>query len=275
MHDMKRLPFEDPFGGRAQAALEAVAGHISFFKKHHGHVESRWKQDNTRVTQADIGISRGIFEALQKDFPQDNYCSEETSPEAGEQPLNAEYAWVLDPVDGTNNYALGFPNCCISLALLRAGMPVCGFVYDFSRDELVCGGAGVGLFANGRPKKGKDAALIPQSLMGIQFPLKPELVEKLKPFLSVYRLRSIGSSALNLTHTAAGLLDGAFGRAYVWDFAAGLALIQGGGGNVYFDGNNPFPLKTFHTKLPAFVYYGGSPQFCEAVQTLGLGATKL
>jgi len=265
----------DLWDGRARAAVEAVARQQAFFETHFGRVESQWKADHTRVTLADVTISQEIFAELAKVFAADDFCSEETSLDVAERALAAEYAWVLDPVDGTNNYALGFPNCCISLALLRKGMPVFGVIYDFSRRSLLFGGAATGLFCDGQIRQGKNEPMKPQSLMGIQFPLRPDLVKKLTPFLSVYRLRSIGSTALNLTHTAAGLLDGAFGRAHVWDFAAGLALIQAGGGEVYFHERNEFPLKTFHPKAPCAVYYGGSPQFCKAVRALGFDMLPL
>lgn len=265
----------DLWEGRARAAVEAVSRQIEFFKAHFGRVKSDWKADHTRVTLADVTISNEIFADLKKAFGADDFCSEETAPDTAEAALQAEYAWVLDPVDGTNNYAIGFPNCCISLALLRKGMPVFGVIYDFSRDSLMFGGAATGLFCDGQPGGGKQEPLKPQSLLGIQFPLKADLVRKLAPFLSVYRLRSIGSTALNLAHASAGMLDGAFGRAHVWDFAAGLALIQAGGGEVYFHGKSAFPLKTFHPKAPCETYYGGSPQFCAAVRALGFDMLRL
>lgn len=265
----------DLWEGRARAAVAVVHSQIAFFKAHFGRVESQWKSDHSRVTEADLTISQRTFELLGAQFAQDDFCSEETSPDAQAMALNARYAWVLDPIDGTNNYAIGFPNCCIALALLCEGMPVFGVIYDFSRDEILFGGKATGLFCGQTPRFGKRAVLKPQSLLGIQLPMRPDLVERLMPLLTVYRLRSIGSTALNLAHAAAGQLDGAFGRAYVWDFAAGIALIEAGGGKVYFDRPSIFPLKQFHPSGPCVAYYGGSPEFCATVQDLGFGAYPL
>ena len=265
----------DIWEGRVRAGIEAVRGQIPFFNEHFGRVESRWKADHSRVTIADLTISKEVFETLGAHYPQDNFCSEETAYESAVQPLSGEYCWVIDPVDGTNNYALGFPNCCISLALLRNGMPVCGFIYDYSAKALLYGGAEIGLFCEGKAFRGKDAALCSESLLGIQLPLSAETIGRLTPFLSKYRLRCIGSTALNLAHAGQGRLDGAFGRAHIWDIAAGLALIQGGGGEVYFAHPSPFPLKEFHPSMPKITYYGGSPQFCEAVRTLGFESYAL
>ena len=102
--------------------------------------KSRWKSDGTRVTEVDETISRELFANLSKSFPNDDYCSEESAETPEPIPLSGEFAWVLDPVDGTNNYAVGVPECGISLGLLRHGMPVYGFLYDYGLDNLLQGG---------------------------------------------------------------------------------------------------------------------------------------
>ena len=117
---------------RILAAHVAVLGQVEYFRNNFGNAQSRWKGDGTRVTEVDEAISKLLFEALGKDFPQDDYCSEESADTPEPIALDAEFAWVLDPVDGTNNYALGIPECGISLGILRHGMPVYGFIYDLS-----------------------------------------------------------------------------------------------------------------------------------------------
>ena len=96
---------------RINAAREAVRDQIAFFGRQFGQVVSEWKEDDTRVTFADFAISEKLFAELRRDFPQDDYCSEEASPLDEVSELSARYAWVIDPIDGTNNYALGFPVC--------------------------------------------------------------------------------------------------------------------------------------------------------------------
>ena len=77
---------------------------------------------------------------MRRDFAKDDFCSEESNPQDEVMPLNANFAWVVDPIDGTNNYALGVPLCAISLGLLYAGEPIYGFIYDHSTRSLLEGG---------------------------------------------------------------------------------------------------------------------------------------
>ena len=117
---------------RINAGRSAVKNEIGFFGRHFSQVGSDWKLDQSRVTFADIAISENIIAHLKNDFPQDDFWSEETNDKDTVVNLKGDFAWVLDPIDGTNNFALGFPLCAISLALLYEGIPIYGFVYDFS-----------------------------------------------------------------------------------------------------------------------------------------------
>ena len=128
---------------------------VEYFRAHFGSAESRWKKDGTRVTIVDETISRELFSLLHKEFPEDDYCSEEGAETAIPVATNAEFCWILDPVDGTNNYAVGVPECCISLGLLRHGIPVYGFIYDYGRDNLLQGGKEFGAI------EGTDSVLAP------------------------------------------------------------------------------------------------------------------
>ena len=114
---------------RINAGRVAIKDQIVFFRRHFGQVSSDWKADASRVTFADIAISENLFASLNKDFSDDDYCSEEMSSKDVPLELKGDFAWVIDPVDGTNNFALGFPLCGISLALLYNGIPIYGFVH--------------------------------------------------------------------------------------------------------------------------------------------------
>mgnify|MGYP001439301154 FL=1 len=127
-----KLKLETKIRHRVNAGRVAIKGQISFFRRHFGQVTSDWKADASRVTFADIAISENLFSSLNQDFAKDDFCSEEMSSDDSPMHIESEFAWVLDPIDGTNNFALGFPLCGISLALLHEGVPVYGFVYDFS-----------------------------------------------------------------------------------------------------------------------------------------------
>ena len=129
-------------------AGHAVLRQVDYFRTNFGNAADGG--DGTRF-QVDETISRELAGELAKSFPSDDYCSEESAETPEPLPLNAEFAWVLDPVDGTNNYAVGVPECGISLGLLRHGMPVYGFIYDYGRDNLLQGGKEFGAIEGTNP----------------------------------------------------------------------------------------------------------------------------
>ena len=253
---------------RINAGRVAVRDQIAFFGRQFGQVASEWKADDTRVTFADFAISEKLFAELRRDFPQDDYCSEEASPLDEEMALEAEFAWIVDPVDGTNNYALGFPVCAISLALLHQGTPVYGFIYDHSTASLYEGGPGRGLLCN-QKKLNRDAtAAEAQTMIGAHFPMQLELQRKLAPLLAKYRVRSLGSAALSATYVATGYLTGAVDyRVKVWDIAAAYALCMAVGLKWTFVEDSPFPVKTFHPQQGACPYYVGTSPLIEEMET--------
>lgn len=257
---------------RVNAGKVAVEEQVDFFRTQFGQVASEWKEDATRVTFADFAISEKIIAALQRSFPEDDFCSEESSHANTLQPLTAKFAWVLDPIDGTNNFALGLPMCAISLGLLEHGQPVYGFVYEYARDMLIHGGAGQGLFQNSKRISLSERPLSTrESLLAMQFPLPAELLESYMPLLRAYRARSIGSGTLSLTYTALGKFDGVYDhKCKVWDIAAAAALAQEAGRPLHFLEQSPFPLTHFSTQLSTNPYYAGSPAFCDYMkETLG------
>jgi len=255
---------------RINAGRVAVQQQVDFFEKQFGRVASDWKADDTRVTFADFAISEKLFAELRGVFPQDDFCSEESNPEDETMPLGSEFAWVLDPIDGTNNYFFGLPLCAISLGLLRSGEPVYGFVYDFSRKTLIEGGPGFGVI-DGREKASvKAAPLDRHSILAMHFPMPGRDLDALHSWLEQYRIRSLGSSTLNLSLTAIGKLDGCLDfRVKVWDIAAGYALIRGAGGEWAWFNESPFPMRSFHVEQPYLRFAAGSLAFVEGARRLG------
>ena len=244
---------------RINAGREAVRGQMAFFGRQFGQVASEWKVDDTRVTFADFAISENLFAALRRDFPKDDYCSEEASPQDEDMVLGADFAWIIDPIDGTNNFALGFPICAISLALLHKGAPVYGFIYDYSTTSLYEGGAGQGLFRN-QKKLNRDATSAEaQTMIGAHFPMEADLQARLSKLMAKYRVRSFGSAALSATYVASGYLTGAIDyRVKVWDIAAAYALCAAVGMEWRFVEGSPFPAKSFHPHQGSCPYYVGT-----------------
>ena len=252
---------------RINAGRVAVKAQTAFFGRQFGQVASEWKADDTRVTFADFAISENVFAALRRDFAEDDYCSEEANPLDEVLTLGAGFAWVIDPIDGTNNYALGFPVCAISLALLHDGMPVYGFIYDYSTDALLEGGAGFGLQRNQKTMNRDRMAADAQTMLGLHFPIDLELLDKLKPLLAKYRVRCLGSGALSAAYVATGYLTGVVDfRVKVWDIAAAYALFAGAGVAFRFLEASPFPLRAFHPQMDFCPYLAGTAAVCEELQ---------
>ena len=254
---------------RINAGRVVVRDQIAFFGRQFGEVASEWKEDDTRVTFADFAISEKIFAELRRDFPEDDYCSEEASPQDEVLQLEARFAWVVDPIDGTNNFALGFSVCAISLALLLDGVPVYGFIYDHSSQTLFEGGPSRGLMRNQKKIDRNDTAAEAQTMVGLHFPIAGARLEQLAPLLEKYRVRCLGSGALTAGYVATGYLTGVFDdRVKVWDIAAAHALCAAVNIEFTFLNEDPFPMKTFHPNMGFSPYYAGTGAFRKEVAEL-------
>lgn len=253
---------------RINAGRVALNAQVGLFKRLFGDVVSEWKYDQTRVTFADLAVSEKIFAELGNAFGNDDFCSEETDPDRGEHALDQPFAWVLDPVDGTNNFFYGVPMCAISLALLHRGEPLYGFVYDFARDVVIEGGPGFPLLDGGKRAAPRGGSIDSQSLVATHFPIPPAWLEFYAEHLAGLRLRAIGSSALSLAWTAVGRLDACVDfKVKVWDIAAACALLEAGGCAYGFpDGCNPFPLKSFGANAPELRIVAGPQEWVEKGQ---------
>jgi myo-inositol-1(or 4)-monophosphatase len=154
--------------------------------------------------------------------------------------------WAVDPLDGTYNYLRGLPGACVSIGLWRGRRPILGTVFDFWRDELYAGGAGLGLTHNGRALKPKWAPDVPHAMLCTGFPSTTDRGgEAVRGFVArverFKKIRMIGSAALALAYVSCGRADAYFEESIkLWDIAAGLALVEGAGGFVRMD---PVPGK--------------------------------
>lgn len=269
MNRQAKAQLDSQIRHRINAGRVAVRDQVAFFGRQFGEVSSEWKEDDTRVTFADFAISEKIFAELRQDFPEDDYCSEEASPLDEVLNLEARFAWVVDPIDGTNNYALGCSFCAISLALLLDGLPIYGFIYDHSTEDLLEGGAGYGLLRNQKKIDRNATVADAQTMVGLHFPMTPEQLRKLSPLLAKYRVRCIGSGALTAAYVATGYLTGVIDyRVKVWDIAAAYALCQAAGLEWSFTGDPPFPLRSFHPQMDFSPYYAGAATFVAEMEML-------
>ncbi|KIL37403.1 myo-inositol-1-monophosphatase [Cohnella kolymensis] len=198
------------------------------------------------VTEVDKGSERMIRNLIATHFPEHSFLGEEgvePGPEASVKALqdmsDAEYLWIVDPVDGTTNYVHGFPFFSVSIALAHRGEVIVGVVYDPMRDELFVAERGKGAYVHGRKMQVAKEASLCQSLIATGFPadhlvaLPANLKEIQAIAPKVRNLRVAGSAALHLAYVAAGRLSGFWEHNLSsWDIAAGSLLIQEAGGTI-------------------------------------------
>lgn len=179
-------------------------------------------------------------------FPDHSFLGEEgvePGPEASTKALHnvkdADYLWIVDPVDGTTNFVHGFPFFSVSIALAHRGEVLVGVVYDPMRDELFVAEKGKGAYVHGRKMSVSDEAALGESLIATGFPPDPHYAQPLNMkglqalVPQVRNIRSGGSAALHLAYVAAGRLSGFWEIGLnAWDLSAGALLVAESGGKV-------------------------------------------
>ncbi len=194
----------------------------------------RYKGEVDLVTEVDEQAERVIKEILLGAFPSYGMLAEESGRSSGQE----DARWIVDPLDGTTNYAHGLPIFCVSIALERAGEVVVGVVHDPMRQETYLAERGGGATLNGEPMRVSDTDELIQALIATGFPYDraemPEALELFGRFAAITRgMRRLGSTALDLCYVAAGRLDGYYERGiWAWDIAAGSLILEEAGGKV-------------------------------------------
>lgn len=147
--------------------------------------------------------------------------------------------WVVDPLDGTANYFRGLDQCCVSIALLDGAVALIGIIYNFNTNEIYSAVKGHGAFLNDLPIKVSDIAEKNKASLTTGFPASESLessMEFLEGLKEWKKIRMFGSAALSCAYVASGKCDFyAEKGVYLWDFAAGICLVQEAGGNVKYD----------------------------------------
>jgi myo-inositol-1(or 4)-monophosphatase len=201
---------------------------------HQRHIPFEIKGEFDLVTEADRASEKVIVERLRSHFPAHAIVAEE----GGGHESASEYRWFVDPLDGTTNFAHGFPMFCISIGLERAGELIAGVVYDPIRGELFTAERGAGAFLNHHRMHVSPVARIADSLASTGFPSRKRHHNINIHFyyqlaMASHGVRRTGSAALDLAFVASGRLDffWEFGLK-PWDMAAGALLVQEAGGRV-------------------------------------------
>jgi len=254
---------------RIEAAKRVVLAQTALLHRDFGHAKSLWKTDGTRVTPVDLAISEGIVSALQAQFPEDDFFSEELANADAPIPLTKRFAWVLDPIDGTNNYAMGIAHCAISLGLLENGRPVYGVVYDLARRTLMHGGPGHGVFDGERNVHVRPEPPDAQTLLGFHSPYDKTFAAHAATLVESFKIRGLGSSTLHLAYVAVGILGGTVDHnVKIWDIAAAVPMCLAGGGRVEFLNGEQFPLRYFDLKMRRIFYIAGNDAVCQRLHAL-------
>ena len=195
------------------------------------------------VTDVDLASERLIREAIASHYPRHQVLGEE----GGLDESSSDYRWVVDPLDGTTNFAHGFPMFAVSIALEYQGETVIGVVYDPMRDELFAAERGAGAALNQRPIHVSQTAELSRSLLSTGFPydIRTSRLNNLdhwKNFaMNAQALRRIGSAALDLCYVACGRFDGFWElNLGAWDSAAGALIVAEAGGRVTNFSGGPF-----------------------------------
>lgn len=218
-------------------------------------VKTEYKGDVDLVTEADRASEKLIVGRLRAAFPTHGLFGEEGTRSA----LDAEFRWYIDPLDGTTNFAHGFPAFCVVLgceqraAELRPdedGVMVAGVIYDPLRDEMFAAAKDEGATLNGEAIRVSEAQVLQESLIATGFPSKKRHESPNVHFYQEFTLRShgvrrVGSAALDLAYVACGRLEGfwEFGL-NPWDTSAGYLLVEEAGGKITHMDDSAFTLDS-------------------------------
>jgi myo-inositol-1(or 4)-monophosphatase len=252
---MSKLPEQVSFTFVEQAAAIATeAGALlrDFYAK---GVETEYKSEVDLVTVADRTSEKLILDRISAQFPTHGIYGEEGT----RHHIDREYRWYVDPLDGTTNFAHGFPQFCVSLGLEHRpagtashadGTLVAGVIYDPLRDDLFVAERGLGAYLNGKRLHVSNNPTLGKSLLATGFPSRarhenPNIHLYHEITLRSHGVRRAGSAALDLAYTAAGRLDAYWEfNLNPWDTAAGaLLVLEAGGSMTGFDGS-PFLLNS-------------------------------
>ncbi|ELY48123.1 NAD(+)/NADH kinase [Natronorubrum sulfidifaciens] len=219
-------------------ATEAAKAAGEPLRELHGQVESiAVKSDKSDiVTEADHQADRIITTAVGNEFPDHAIFSEESTRQTGE---NTAYLWVIDPLDGTGNFAHGNPNYSVSVALIKDGEPVMGVVYVPETDELFTAIATQGAWRDGDPIRTTDRDRLDESMLISGY--DPDGLFLSHFYQESRGVRRLGSAALNLCYLASGSADAVWEHdTYSWDIAAGLVIARAAGATITDESGVPF-----------------------------------
>ena len=201
------------------------------------------------VTEADLASEKLIIEKIRSHYPKHSILAEES----GETNVvviegESEWKWIIDPLDGTTNYAHGYPCFCVTIALEHNREIVVGVTFDPTRNEIFAAEKGNGASLNGRQIRVSDTENLKDALLVTGFPYDVTQRENFTRHFSefTYKSRGIrrdGSAAIDMAYVACGRFDGFWEEGlHAWDVAAGVLMIEEAGGRVSYYDDSPFSI---------------------------------
>ena len=227
-------------------ALEAAEKSGRILKKGlQGKLEISYKGDLNLVTNIDTRSEKAIVALITRHFPKHQVMAEEGHGQKDPSP----FRWIIDPLDGTTNYAHAFPFFCVSIALEIKGKVAIGVVFDPIRKELFFAEKGKGAFLNGKPISVSPVDKLSKSLLvtGFAYDIRTDPANNFNHFINLsmhaQAIRRTGSAALDLCYVAAGRLDGFWElKLHPWDTAAGTLILREAGGKVSDFSGKPYSI---------------------------------
>ena len=220
------------------------AGHI-LLEKFGRKINVSKKGDINLVTEADLASEALIIERIKSYYPKHSILAEEAGNAVVIGGENT-WKWIIDPLDGTTNFAHGYPCFCVTIALEHDSEIVLGVTYDPTRDEMFAAERGRGATLNGKPIRVSETEALSEALIVTGFPYdfkrRDDFARHLTRFLVESRgVRRDGSAAIDMAYVACGRFDGFWEEGLnPWDMAAGLLLIEESGGQVSGYGGSKF-----------------------------------
>ncbi|HKV94670.1 MAG TPA: inositol monophosphatase family protein [Candidatus Angelobacter sp.] len=233
---------EDFLTPMQELAREAGVLLMSFF----GKVSIEYKGEVDLVTKADRAAEKMIVERIRKQWPEHDLMAEEGS----RRETGSDFRWYVDPLDGTTNFAHGYPVFGVSMALEYKGERIAGVVFDPNRNEMFAAEKGSGAQLNGQPAHVSSTPLLKESLVATGFPShkrhkNPNINFYHQITLRSHGVRRAGSAALDLCYTACGRFDAYWEfNLNPWDTAAGVLLVEEAGGKVTNFSGGPFEISS-------------------------------
>lgn len=241
-HEKSTAHYDPELSVASEAARLAGRLQLERYERLEGIVH---KGEHDVVTEVDHMSEELIISAIRHHFPQDGFLAEESGRSHAEEPGPGGRLWIIDPLDGTINYANGIPFFCVSIGLVEHGQPVVGVVYDATRDELFSAQAGCGARLDDQPLRHPAKDKMSDLVVSLALPRRGWSQRERQIRKSIRVARVMGSAALALAYVGNARFD-AFvqsGGLSLWDIcAAGLIAAEGGARLTTIDGGEWFDL---------------------------------